>query len=532
MPDSNQPTQTISDDVQIVPLAFKPGIRRDGTRLETNEFRDGKWTRWHNGRARKIGGYKQAIKSGLGPMYSAHVYTQSGLGYTHMGSYDGIMQTQIDQTTGLATAPVNRTPAGYVSNADNLWSFNTFYDEAPGTSTTQLLAFVAPNLTDIDSNVAGTLYAGSVTAATALTSITGAPAWPPGNPPTVDPSAPSVSGGFFVCQPFVIGYGSSGFVAWSDEGLPQTWNTRSAGADRVQDRKFVFGSAVRGSNVPSMLLWSQNALVRGTYSNGPSIFSFNTVTDEISIMSSRCVAQANGIFFWPGKDCFFMYDGAVREVPNQFNADWFFENINFSYRQAVWCQVNWRFGEIWWFFPYGSATTCTHAVIYNYRYQYWYDTILPADGRYGGYNDGTLKWPVMGGHGGNLWLHEYGYDKIVGSVVTPLQAYYETSDIAFPTTGPGKSGWVGQDRNIKILRIEPDWKSDQSGSIDFTIKSRKYPMDTTVNSQTFTMPQGTTVQDMKYDGRLMGFKFESNVQGGSYQQGDILIHIGPDDGRP
>lgn len=526
-----QPTQPISDDVQIFPLAFKPGIRRDGTRLETNEFRDGKWCRWHYGRARKIGGYRSVVTANQA-LYAIHVYPSAGVGYTHMGSTTRLEQTIIDQGTGLGSAPTDRTPVGYVPNANNLWSFNTFYDEAPGTQSSQLLAFVAPNLSDIDSNTVGTLYSGPVTAATALTSITGA-AWPPGNPPTTDPSAPSVSGGFFVCQPFVIGYGSNGFVAWSDEGLPQTWNTRSASSDRVQERKFVYGSAVRGSNVPTFLLWSLNALVRGTYSLGPAIFSFNTVTDEISILSSRCVAQANGIFFWPGKDCFFMYDGAVRELPNTFNSDWFFENINLDARQQVWCLINWRFGEIWWCFPYGTATTCTHAVIYNYRFGYWYDTVLPSGFRCSGYNDSTFKWPLMGDLTGKLWLHEYGYDAIDGGSIQSIESYYETSDIAFPTTGPGKSGWVGMDRDTKMVRIEPDWRSDQSGPMVLTIKSRRYPMESNESSnEDFTMAQGTTVQDMKYEGRLLGLRFTSNVQGGFYQQGDILVHLGPDDGRP
>ena len=55
------------------------------------------------------------------------------------------------------------------------------------------------------------------------------------------------------------------------------------------------------------------------------------------------------------------------------NMNYFFDNINIAQRQKVWATKVTRWGEIWWFYPKGTATECTDAIIYNVREQTWYD---------------------------------------------------------------------------------------------------------------------------------------------------------------
>jgi hypothetical protein len=84
-----------------------------------------------------------------------------------------------------------------------------------------------------------------------------------------------------------------------------------------------------------------------------------------------------------------MFNGVVREVPNQMNLNYFFDNVNPNHRAKVFAFKVPHFGEIWWCYPKGEATECTHAIIYNVRENSWYDTELPASGRAsGGYNNG------------------------------------------------------------------------------------------------------------------------------------------------
>jgi len=44
---------------KIFTLQVKPGIKRDGTRFEGDQFSDGKWVRFQRGKAKKINGYRQ-----------------------------------------------------------------------------------------------------------------------------------------------------------------------------------------------------------------------------------------------------------------------------------------------------------------------------------------------------------------------------------------------------------------------------------------------------------------------------------------
>lgn len=508
----------MTEDCKVFPISFKPGTRRDGTSLETNMFRSSLWTRWHWGRARKMGGYKLVTSGGLEALRTLHLYPRNNIGWTHMGSTDGIQQIQLNLDNGLGAGLNDRTPAGFVANTDFLWTFSTMYDDAVGTTAVQVLAHVAPNLSQIANDTDGALYLGEVSDLSDF-SVVG--------------TAPAVSGGVCVIQPYAFLYDSDGGVNWSDVNLPATWSGGDSGSDRITDKKIVFGCAARGGTVPSGLFWSLDTLIRATFSGGSTVWSFNEVAKNISILSSRCVVEYDGVFYWPGKDRFFYYDGVVRELVNPYNSDFFYENLNKAARQKVWTYANQRYGEILFAFPFGASTEANWAVIYNVRGDYWYDTELPSDVRVGAFDGGVFWWPIVGGLDGSLWLHEYGYDKIAASSIEPIPASYTTADISYLTSGPTKQGWQGEDRWTKLLRVEPDWRSDQMGSMVLTIAQRPYAMSTgdDIISNGYTFDQGTEVKDFKKTGRLMNFTWSSNTQGGFFQQGDVLLHLGPDDAR-
>lgn len=86
--------------------------------------------------------------------------------------------------------------------------------------------------------------------------------------------------------------------------------------------------------------------------------------------------EYDGAYFWIGVDRFMYFDSAVHELPNDHNQNWFFDNLNYEHRQKIWATKVPRFGEIWWFYPRGAATECSHAVIFNVRLKCWYDVEL------------------------------------------------------------------------------------------------------------------------------------------------------------
>ena len=147
--------------------------------------------------------------------------------------------------------------------------------------------------------------------------------------------------------------------------------------------KIVQGLPVRGgSNAPSGLFWSLDSLIRVSYNpttinvgttSVTQFWRYDIISSQSSILSSQCVIEYDGIYYWVGVDRFLLYNGVVKEIPNDMNQNYFFDNLNYAQRQKVWATKVPRYGEIWWFYPRGDATECTDAIIYNVREQCWYD---------------------------------------------------------------------------------------------------------------------------------------------------------------
>ena len=372
----------VTRPVHIQSLA---GIKRDGTRLQGDYYIDGQWCRFQRGLPRKMGGYRR-ISQSL-PELSSGMYTfaSDNTLYTHIGSGNYMSRLTVDMPTGTASPVTDRTPLAYLGNANNMWTMDSLFD--PVTTGSALIAHAAPNALDISSAVNKEIWIGNVTDTARLIALGG--------------SSPSVSGGICVLHPYIFAYGNSGYIAWSSPDDPTDWTAvNGGGAANVTSQKFVYGMPTRGgpSNSPAGLFWSLDSLIRATYTGVTDVwFSFDTVSDESSILSSQCVIEYDGVYYWAGIDRFLMYNGVVKEIPNSLNINWFYDNLNYNQRQKVFAFKVPRWGEIWWCFPYGDATECTHAVILNVREQCWYDTILPNGGRCDGQYAKVYQYPLMVG---------------------------------------------------------------------------------------------------------------------------------------
>ena len=189
----------------------------------------------------------------------------------------------------------------------------------------------------------------------------------------------AVSGGCVMIHPYLFVYGNNGLIQNSGSGNFQDWVSVTANANNVATGKIVKGLPLRGGTAsPSGLFWALDALIRVSFAptsaSGQTLYwNYDLISSQTSIMSSQCVIEYDGMYFWAGVDRFLVYNGVVQELPNSVNQNYFFDNINLIQRQKVWCTKVPRWGEIWWFYPKGSATECNDAVIYNVREKTWYD---------------------------------------------------------------------------------------------------------------------------------------------------------------
>lgn len=494
-------------------IISQPGIKRDGTQFEGENYVDGQWCRFQRGRPRKIAGYQSVTSTMPELVRGMRNDANNGNQYLHAGGASTLTQIVMN-AQGQITGQNARIPAGFANSINNLWQFDRMRDLVGAAR--KLIAHGAPNLAAIDSTVEVPIYYGDLSGAAVLTNS----------------GMNQQSGGVLVLAPYLLTFGNNGRVDASPINDP----TLTAGSAFVTNSKLVYGQPIRGNGTgPGGLLWSLDALVRVTFLDAALTvpFAFDELTVQSSLLSSQGIIDYDGIQYWPGVDRFLMFNGVVREIPNQMNLNWFFDNLNFAQRQKVFAYKVPRFGEIWWCYPRGSAVECTHAVIYNVRENTWYDTTLPDGGRCAGYFTSVYERPFMVDLVPvatlfTLWQHETGVDKIDGSSVQPVRSYFETAEIAMMTSA------TPQNKSIRVGRIEPDFV--QTGDLTVQTTGRANARAPEQAGETFTFPDVASTPEqetvpMKEVRRLMRFRFESNTAGGDYQMGQCLAHVEPADGR-
>lgn len=508
----------------------------------------------------------------------------------------------------------------------------------------------------------------------------------------------SVSGGVVTLHPYVFVYGNNGLIKNCAAGNAEDWISADANEVNVATGKIVQGLPVRGgSNAPSGLFWSLDSLIRVSYVGGtgtpPQYWRYDIISSQSSILSSQSAIEYDGVYYWCGVDRFLLYNGVVKEIPNEFNQNYFFDNLNYNQRQKVWVTKVPRYGEIWWFYPKGDATECTDAVIYNVREGVWYDAgealgvrrsagyfsqvfAHPVEAGWetstttaiftqsmtttnasvyinlatyntqvrlnqvvsgtniatgatvskitssaiqtlgavtGGtlYTNGTYtNVPLTGGAGANatatvvvsggsvtsvtitlrgagyavantlsalntniggtgsgfsipvsaiyaqtitlslaatgsgtqdltfstppnliaMWQHEVGVDAVVGQNVFAIDSYFETNDLSLLAGGPSVPAPIGDNRWLRVERIEPDFL--QEGPMTVVVTGRPFAQGGDVESAEFAFNPDTGKVDMREQRRELRLRFRSNVVGGNYQLGKILLNATSGDVRP
>jgi hypothetical protein len=365
-----------------------PGIRRDGTALDSPFYSDGVWVRFQRGKPRKMGGYKGVSQLANAPVRSVLIDSRNGTNSAHYFSQWGV-QRQVFSNTGTGGSLEDRTPLVFTRDEALTWSHGVMTSSTGG-SFSALLAASAPDLNDIASDDTGFLYTGDIATDEPLTVVS-------------DGSGPiEVSGGVCVLQPFCFVYGSNGLIRNSaaNDFTSAGWSGEFSNAANVAGTKFVYGAPVRGGGQsPAGLFWALDALVRVSFLAGDGASSpqwaYDTLSQPTSILGKKCVVEHDGKFFWIGTDRFLFYNGVVQELRNEMNANYFFEGLNPACRNKVWGTKVPRFGEIWWFYPRGTDTECGHAVIYNYLQDTWYDAVRE---RTAGDSVVVFPYPVWAGH--------------------------------------------------------------------------------------------------------------------------------------
>lgn len=528
----------------LYPLVYNSGVQRDGTTFQSTYCTDAQWIRFQRDKIKKIGGMKGISPGNLTKVTNVRVYPSSER--TEVISV-------ICNNTGIKVVNCNaewdniapQTILTLPNNPSVMWESETVIDitqrvAGPGSPAKSFIVFMkTSNAEDINEQRTTAqfyykeLRTISDTSQAVLIPFQG----------TINPL---INGNLCFAAPYLFLFGANGSMQISSEVSPFDFskpNFVTASSDKV-----IYGRQIRGGpNVPSLLLWTLSSVVRVT-NTGPSptdpsipLFKPETIANGSSILSSKCVVEYDGFFFWPGTDRFYVYTGLVDEIPNRLNQNYFFDNLDMSRRQQVFGVKEAKYGEIWWYYPVKNVPGNSRAIVYNKRENFWYDVAISREA-------GTFSndFGYMVTHGAALvnpdnqnylWRHEYGtfQETVVDGnhTIAPIPSYFVAPLFSWAAFPPklSKQSQPSQlvNRWVDLQRLEPDFVDNSNPShFELVVSTKEYAQSKSQIVSTVQFDSDTEKVDMRAQGRNMTLKFSSSDK---FEVGQIMLLLGIGDGR-
>jgi hypothetical protein len=317
-------------------------------------------------------------------------------------------------------------------------------------------------------------------------------------------------------------------IRWSDQENIQKWTpaiTNQAGGVRISSGSRIVAAI---STKQEIVVFTDSAVYSMQYVGPPYVWSLSQSADNVSIMSPQSMAVANNIVYWMGQDKFYMYSGRVETLPCSLR-QYVFTDINLSQRDQVICGTNEGFTEIWWFYCSAGNTTATpdRYVVFNHLDRAWYYGTMQRTA----WLDSGLKQSPLAIQSNRILSHEIGTDDDTGGgAVTPINAYIETADFDIDDG----------DKMTFCWRMLPDltFNGSQSNAPTATVvvKPRDFsgtpykpePPEAVIQSVRSPVEQYTKQVFLRFRGRQMAFRIESNTIGTQWQLGSPRIDIRSD----
>ena len=241
------------------------------------------------------------------------------------------------------------------------------------------------------------------------------------------------------------------------------------------------------------------------------------------------MVEYDGLYFWAGVDRFLLFNGTVAELPNNYNQDFFFNNLTPGFENQTWAFKVPRYGEIWWVGCLFGSSVPNWAVIYNLRENCWYDTPVPTNTWSAGYFAQGFPRPLAAGQdstgGFKLWMCESGTDYVDIGSVSPIRSFCETALFGGPKNDQPN------DQALSINQLEPD--IIQSGNLIIYITGQANARAPTTDGPALSLSD-TPIIGQRFPGfvsnqsqRLTRLHIECNELGASYIIGRNLMHGTP-----
>ena len=316
-------------------------------------------------------------------------------------------------------------------------------------------------------------------------------------------------------------------IRWSDQENIQKWTpaiTNQAGGVKLSSGSKIVAAV---STKQEIIVFTDSAVYSMQYVGPPYVWNLSQAADNVSVMSPNCMAVANNIVYWMGQDKFYMYSGRVETLPCSLR-QYVFSDINISQRDQVICGTNEGFTEIWWFYCSAGNTTATpdRYVVFNHLDRAWYYGTMQRTA----WSDSGLRANPMGIKNNKILYHESGNDDGSVSPAVAIDSYIESADFDIEDGDKMTFCW----RMIPDLTFNGSVANDPSVTVvvkprDFSgVDYKPEAPDAVIRSVQSPVEQYTKQVFLRFRGRQMAFRIESDAIGTQWQLGSPRIDIRSD----
>jgi hypothetical protein len=275
------------------------------------------------------------------------------------------------------------------------------------------------------------------------------------------------------------------------------------------------------SIVPSKnetIINTDEAVYGMTFVGPPFTFSFRLLGVNCGAVAKNGAISVDGTVYWIGKSNFFLYNGAIQELPC--TVQYFvFDRMQKVYFDKIFVGQNKKFNEITWFYVSNDNSAGTtnpepdSYVTYNYAENVW--TVGTLDRNVWVDAQGFRNVPFAFDKDAKLYDHETG----TSNNGSAMNCFIESGEFEIDETG---------NKTFLIDKIVPDATLTDDTNLLVEFKCRKYPNGTETTKGPFTITSSTQKVSTRAKGRQISVKYSSTGINDDWSLGDFRINTKED----
>lgn len=205
-------------------------------------------------------------------------------------------------------------------------------------------------------------------------------------------------------------------VKWShpaDPGaVPPSWDEADATKDAGEFDLPGAGYLVDALPLrQSLIIYKENSTHMANFAGAPYIFNFQELFSDSGMLSADCAVEVEGSHVVLTASDVIRHDGSSKQsILDKQTRRWLFQNIDSTHYDRCFVTKNVYFNEVLVCFPELGQTSCTKALVYNYR-------------------DGTVSFRALPNvTSGNTGLVDVSAGNTIDSKTQPIDTYLNSFD--------------------------------------------------------------------------------------------------------